>query len=481
MRRVERRADLAAALVEGRREAEAAFGSGDLLIEQALDGARHVEVQVLFDGHGNGVHLGERDCSAQRRHQKIVEESPCPALDAQSRAKLCASAVKAAAAAGYVGAGTLEFLLTAEGRFYFLEMNARLQVEHAVSEMVTGLDLVEVQLRIAAGEVLWLRQEDVPFDGHAIEARLYAEDPDRGFLPQCGMLAAWRAPVGAGVRVDHALRAGMRIPGDYDPLLAKIVARGKDREEARRRLVRALESTVALGLVTNKSFLLRLLENATFVGGETTTDFVERWVGEEGARPSSSPRALPAIAALLLSGAAEHTARATEPTTGRGLPWSLTLDSGSSSIEVRSDALGIEVASIGDGELVYVEEGVRRTAAFARDGDAVWVEAGRSIGWFRVRAAGARAVREAADDGALYAPMAAQVVAVAVGAGDRVERGTVLLTLRAMKLEHRITAPRAATVRAVLVREGDQVGFRQPLVRLDTAPAAAATGEAGGP
>jgi geranyl-CoA carboxylase alpha subunit len=232
MRRVERRADLAAALVEGRREAEAAFGSGDLLIEQALDGARHVEVQVLFDGHGNGVHLGERDCSAQRRHQKIVEESPCPALDAQSRAKLCASAVKAAAAAGYLGAGTLEFLLTAEGSFYFLEMNARLQVEHAVSEMVTGLDLVEVQLRIAAGEALGLRQEDVSFDGHAIEARLYAEDPDRGFLPQSGMLAAWRAPVGAGVRVDHALRAGMRIPGDYDPLLAKIVARGRT---ARRR------------------------------------------------------------------------------------------------------------------------------------------------------------------------------------------------------------------------------------------------------
>jgi geranyl-CoA carboxylase alpha subunit len=467
MRRVDRSEDLAAALAEGRREAEAAFGSGDLLVEQALDGARHVEVQVFFDAHGHGVHLGERDCSAQRRHQKIVEESPCPALDAAARGALCKSAVDAAAAAGYVGAGTLEFLVTDDGRHYFLEMNARLQVEHAVTEMVTGLDLVELQLRVAAGEPLGLRQESIRVLGHAIEARLYAEDPDQGFLPQSGTVAAWKAAAGPGVRIDHALRAGMTIPSEYDPLLAKIVARGENREEARRRLLRAIESTRALGLVTNKGFLLRLLESETFAAGETTTDFVERWIETDGAHSMSVPAALPALAALLLSGAAERAAAA-GAASGRGLPWSITLEDGSRSIDVRSDALGIHVVSIDRAEVVYLEDGVRRAAAFARHGDTIWVEVGREVGSYRVRA-GARASAGAADDGSLYAPMAAQVVAVGVAAGDRVEKGAALVTLRAMKLEHRVTAPRAALVRAVLVREGEQVAFRQPLVRLEAA------------
>ena len=466
MRRVDRREDLAAALAEGRREAEAAFGSGDLLVEQALDGARHVEVQVLFDAHGHGVHLGERDCSAQRRHQKIVEESPCPALEPAARAALCSSAVKAAAAAGYVGAGTLEFLVAADGHHYFLEMNARLQVEHAVTEMVTGHDLVEMQLRIAAGEPLGLTS-DVPPYGHAIEARLYAEDPTRGFLPQSGTLLAWKAASGRGVRIDHALRSGMTIPSDYDPLLAKIVASGADREEARRRLLRAIESTRALGLVTNKEFLLRLLATDTFVEGRTTTDFVERWMEEERAGSSSAPAALPALAALLLSGAGER-AIGGERAGGRAMPWSLTVDDGSTSTEVRGESMSLELLSIGNDELVYLEDGVRRSAAYARDGDAVWIESGGSSGCYRARAAGVRPAG-AADDGELRAPMAAQVVAVEVAAGDQVKPGAALVTLRAMKLEHRIAAPRAALVREVLVREGDQVAFRQVLVRLEAA------------
>jgi geranyl-CoA carboxylase alpha subunit len=476
MRRVDRREDFAAALVEGRREAEAAFGSGDLLVEKALDGARHVEVQVLFDAHGHGVHLGERDCSAQRRHQKIIEESPCPALDATARAALCRNAVAAAAAAGYVGAGTLEFLVAPDGRHYFLEMNARLQVEHAVTEMVTGLDLVELQLRIAAGEPLGLENEVFSI-GHAIEARLYAEDPARGFLPQSGTLAAWKAASGTGIRVDHALRAGMTIPSDYDPLLAKIVASGADREEARRRLVRAVESTLALGVVTNKEFLLRLLESDTFIAGQTTTDFVERWMREEGASPTAVPAALPALAALLLSGAAERTA-GTPAATGRPLPWALTLDDGATSVEVRGDAMGrIDVLSIHGGEIVYVEDGVRRSAMFVRDGDSIWIEAQRSIGSYRVRTGRARAAG-AHDDDELRAPIAAQVVAVSVAVGDRVEQGAALVTLRAMKLEHRVAAPRAAVVREVLVRAGDQVAFRQVLVRLEAvAPTAAVAGE----
>ena len=309
MRRVERREDLAAALAEGRREAEAAFGSGDLLVETALDGARHVEVQVLFDAQGHGVHLGERDCSAQRRHQKIVEESPCRALDGAARAALCGSAVKAAAAAGYVGAGTLEFLLAADGRHYFLEMNARLQVEHAVTEMVTGLDLVEMQLRIAAGEPLGLGK------GHSLD-----RSRDRG--------AALRRRSGA--RIPAAERNPRRMEGGVgsggtdrpraslghdDSLRLRSVARedrrvGADREEARRRLLRAVESTRALGVVTNKEFLLRLLESDTFVEGRTTTDFVERWMGEGGARSSPVPADLPALAALVLSGAGSGPSRA---------------------------------------------------------------------------------------------------------------------------------------------------------------------------
>jgi geranyl-CoA carboxylase alpha subunit len=470
MRRVDRREDLAAALAEGRREAEAAFGSGDLLIEQALDGARHVEVQVLFDAHGHGVHLGERDCSAQRRHQKIVEESPCPALDAAAREALCRSAVEAAAAAGYVGAGTLEFLVANGGQHYFLEMNARLQVEHAVTEMVTGFDLVEMQLRVAAGEPLDLPQSAVRTLGHAIEARLYAEDPEQGFVPQSGTLAAWKAAAGPGVRVDHALRAGMTIPPDYDPLLAKIVARGQTREEARRRLVRAIEATRALGLVTNKGFLLRLLESETFVAGETTTDFVERWMRDDGMSSEARGRVLPALAGLVLSGAAERAAGPRQAR-GRELPWSITLDDGAAAIELRSDALGVEVLSAARGEVVYLEDGVRRTAEYARVGDAVWIDSGRAVGCYRVRGGASRTKASPTDEGTLHAPMAAQVVAVEVAAGDRVEKGAVLVVLRAMKLEHRVIAPRAASVREVLAREGDQVAFRQPLVRLESVAA----------
>jgi geranyl-CoA carboxylase alpha subunit len=268
------------------------------------------------------------------------------------------------------------------------------------------------------------------------------------------------------------------VPPDYDPLLAKIVARGGDRDEARRRLVRAIESTRALGLVTNKGFLLRLLESDTFVAGETTIDFVERWMPGDGARATSPPRALPALAALLLSGAAER-ATATQSASGRALPWSVTLDDGAAATEVRSDALEIDIVSIKNGEIVYLEEGVRRAAAFARDGDVIWVESGRSVGAYRLRARAARSNASGAEDGELYAPMAAQVVEVAAVAGDRVEKGAELVTLRAMKLEHRVVAPRAAVVGEVLVREGDQVSFRQPLVRLEseaTVPAAAAGG-----
>ncbi|HVR29746.1 MAG TPA: biotin carboxylase N-terminal domain-containing protein [Thermoanaerobaculia bacterium] len=477
MRRVERASDLAAALRESRREAEAAFGSGELLVERALDGVRHVEIQVLFDTHGHGVHLGERDCSAQRRHQKIVEESPSPALDSETSAAIGRRSVEAAGKAGYVGAGTLEYLVAADGSFHFLEMNPRLQVEHPVTELVTGLDLVELQLGVAAGEPLALRQDDVALRGHAIEARLYAEDPDQGFLPQSGTLARWQPGVGEGVRIDHALRSGTRVSPDYDPLLAKIVSCGRDREEARRRLLRAIERTRALGIVTNKAFLLDLLETEVFAAGEVTTDFVERWWGDHAGR-SDPPDIVPALAALVLSGAARRALNDAGP--GAALPWAITLDGGGRAVEIRGvrvpgalrlDVAGVahqvELVAIGDGEITYRHDGVRRTTFFAREGDAVWIEAGRSAARYEAVATRAVAAGAAGNDGELRAPMAAQVVAVPVEPGDRVEAGACLVVLRAMKLEHRVVAPRAARVGDVLVEPGEQVAFRQVLLRLE--------------
>ena len=377
----------------------------------------------------------------------------------------------AAAAAGYVGAGTLEFLVAADGHHYFLEMNARLQVEHAVTEMVTGLDLVEMQLRIAAGEPLGLGRGS-SFDRS--RDRSAALCRGRGArIPAAERNARWhgRRRLVRGVRIDHALRSGMTIPSDYDPLLAKIVASGADREEARRRLVRAVESTRALGVVTNKAFLLRLLESDTFVAGRTTTDFVERWMREEGTRSSPVPAALPALAALLLSGAAERGVKA-ETRARQTSALVMTVDDGSTSIEVRGETMGLELLSIGNGEIVYLEDGVRRSAAYARDGDAVWIESrrvGRVLSSPRRRELARRARRKATASCARRwrrrwsrsrSPPAIEW------------RGaTALVTLRAMKLEHRVAAPREALVREVLVREGDQVAFRQVLVRLEEAAA----------
>ena len=242
MRLVTRLEDFADAVSTARSEAQNAFGSGELILEKAVVDARHVEVQVFGDAHGHVIHLGERDCSAQRRHQKVIEEAPSPAVSPALREKMGAAAVAAAKAISYRGAGTVEFLLGADGEFYFLEMNTRLQVEHPVTEEITGLDLVEWQLRVAAGEPLPLKQEDVRLDGHAIEVRLYAESPEKNFLPQSGTVFEWRPAEGKGVRVDHGIRSGQEISPFYDPMIAKVIAHGRTREEARRRLVRALRS-----------------------------------------------------------------------------------------------------------------------------------------------------------------------------------------------------------------------------------------------
>ena len=274
MRLVERDADLPEAIRTARAEAQSAFGSGELILEKAVVDARHVEIQVFADAHGNVIHLGERDCSMQRRHQKVIEEAPSPAVDADLRGRMGAAAVAAARAIGYRGAGTVEFLLAADGAFYFLEMNTRLQVEHPVTEAITGQDLVAWQLKVAAGEKLPLAQAQVKFSGHAIEARLYAEDAYAGFLPQTGRVDVWRPATGAGIRVDHGMKDGLAISPFYDPMIAKLIAHGATREEARTRLVRALRETVVLGPTTNRHFLIRLLEHPEFAAGKATTAFI---------------------------------------------------------------------------------------------------------------------------------------------------------------------------------------------------------------
>src|SRR5215813_2235847 len=276
IRLVERESDLPEAIRTARAEAESAFGSGELILEKAVVDARHVEIQVFADAHGNVIHLGERDCSVQRRHQKVVEEAPSPAVDADLRRQMGSAAVAAARAIGYRGAGTVEFLLASDGAFYFLEMNTCLQVEHPVTEMITGQDLVAWQLKVAAGEKLPLSQDQVSFSGHAMEARLYAEDAYAGFLPQTGRVDVWRPATGAGVRIDHGMKEGLAISPYYDPMIAKVIAHGATREEARTRLVRALRETVVLGPTTNRHFLIRLLEHPQFAAGQATTAFLAK-------------------------------------------------------------------------------------------------------------------------------------------------------------------------------------------------------------
>ena len=405
-------------------EAEHAFGDSRVLLEKALLNPRHVEVQVFGDSHGNCIHLGERDCSVQRRHQKLVEESPSPAVDAKLREAMGQAAIKAARAVGYVGAGTVEFLLE-DGRFWFMEMNTRLQVEHPVTEAVTGLDLVEWQLRIAAGERLPAAQDDVRFSGHAIEVRLCAEDPGRDFLPQAGTLALWR-PSGA-VRVDHALESGMAIPPFYDSMIAKLIAHAPTREAARARLVAALDETVALGLPTNKEFLSAVLRSEEFCAGQADTAFLSnhRFVAQ-------APDHL--LAANLL--AADY---------GEWTGWS------NNPAHKGRARFGEQVFSI---DLKKTTEKPLHVV----DGDTVHYALGGAS--FTLRNAlydPPQKKGAGASDGRLVAPMNGRVVAVNAKAGEALEAGKALVVLEAMKMEHGLQLPFSARILAVHVQAGAQV------------------------
>jgi acetyl-CoA/propionyl-CoA carboxylase biotin carboxyl carrier protein len=499
MRVVRSEAELAEQIAGARREARGSFGDDTLLVERYVGNSRHIEIQVLGDTHGTVVHLGERECSLQRRHQKVIEEAPSPLLDAAGRARMGSAAVEAARAVGYTGAGTVEFIVDADsgGRgtdmaFFFLEMNTRLQVEHPVTECVTGLDLVELQLRVAAGEPLPFAQDDVVLTGHAIEARVYAEDPARGFLPQAGTVLGLTEPAGTGVRVDSSLAVGSVVGTDYDPMLAKVIATGPDRETARTRLVAALGATAVLGVATNTGFLRALLADPDVVAGRLDTGLIERRGAALTTVGPPSP-AVYAAAALALLVEAEPGSPVVDrwdvPDGWRlGEPaWTvrrLTAAGGDPvTVRVRGRATAATVR-VGDGDplparaerdgdaLVVTVGGVRTRYTIVHSDGAVWLAADGRVTALREQERLAGAAGAAVSDGAVTAPMPGTVTLVQAAVGDQVVAGTPLLVVEAMKMEHVLTAPLAGTVTELGVTAGQSVRLDER-VAVVTPPATA--------
>ena len=480
MRLVESAPDFPNMLTSARSEAQSAFGDGRVILERAIANPRHIEIQVFGDRYGNAIHLGERDCSVQRRHQKLIEEAPSPAVSAELRARMGAVAVAAIKANKYEGAGTLEFLLDRDGDFYFMEMNTRLQVEHPVTEAITGLDLVELQLRIAAGEKLPLKQDNVRFKGHAIEVRLCAEDVAHDFMPQSGRIAQWHMP--KGLRAEHALRSGDEVPPYYDSMIAKIISHGATRDDARLQLAAGLERTIAFGIPTNQTFLSACLRNESFAKGDATTAFIAR---ERDAL--MAPRegvADDALAALLLFVTDAHAARwqsgrslaASFPTAIRfsragspAIDWDVVREREGTYVARHETAtVAITIDDLAEGVLrCRRQDGVSQTVRFCRDGDHLHLLDRGTVVTFRDLT---RAVPEAAGaeggDGRVRAAMNGRVVALLTKLGDVVAVGQPVLTLEAMKMEHVHVARAAGVVSAVHVREGDQVTTGMVLVEI---------------
>ncbi|GAA2272898.1 acetyl-CoA carboxylase biotin carboxylase subunit [Streptomyces hawaiiensis] len=452
-------------IASARREARASFGDDTLLVERWIDRPRHIEIQVLADGHGNVVHLGERECSLQRRHQKIIEEAPSVLLDEETRAAMGEAAVQAARSCGYRGAGTVEFIVPGNdpSSYYFMEMNTRLQVEHPVTELITGLDLVEWQLRVAAGEPLGFTQTDVRLTGHAVEARICAEDPARGFLPSGGTVLRLREPQGDGVRTDSGLTEGTEVGSLYDPMLSKVIAYGPDRATALRKLRAALAETVTLGVQTNAGFLRRLLAHPAVVSGDMDTGLVEREV--EDLVPTDVPEEVyEAAAAVRLEALKPQPGGWTDPFS---VPsgWRLGGEPKPAAFHLRvQEALEYTprgTATVTGDRVSVTLDGVRHTFHRAadwlgRDGDAWHVRDHDPVA-----ASLTRAAHGGADS--LTAPMPGTVTVVKVAVGDEVSAGQSLLVVEAMKMEHVISAPHAGKVTELDVAPGTTVAMDQVL------------------
>jgi geranyl-CoA carboxylase alpha subunit len=469
------------ALRSARSEAQGAFGDASLILERAIVDPRHIEIQVFGDRCGNAIHLGERDCSVQRRHQKLIEEAPSPKVTPELRARMGAVAVAAVKSIGYEGAGTLEFLLDESGEFYFMEMNTRLQVEHPVTEAITGLDLVELQFRIAAGEPLELKQEDVKFSGHAIEVRLCSEDAAHDFMPQSGWMALWQMP--EGIRVEHALQSGSEIPPFYDSMIAKLIAHGADRNEARGRLVCGLEQTAAFGVTTNQGFLISCLRHPGFARGEATTSFIGKHRDELLA--AREKKADTALAVLLLYVTNPH---APPWRSGRSLaatfPLTMRVDLGHGVDEVDivrerdggyiavvdGSEYRFEIDEISRDTVRFRSNGLMASARFLRDGDHLYIlHRGVTIAVRDLTLAPPASAAASGGDGKVRAAMNGRVVALLVKPGEKVAAGQPVMTLEAMKMEHVHTAGVAGTVSAINVTEGEQVTTGKIVVEIAAA------------
>lgn len=482
MRLVHDLADLAAALDSARSESLSSFGSDELILEKAIIDSRHIEIQIAGDSQGNMIHLGERDCSAQRRHQKVIEECPSPFVHKDLREKMGQAAVSAAKAVQYEGVGTVEFLVDDQQNFYFLEMNTRLQVEHPVTELVTGIDLVDWQIRIASGEPLPCLQEDINFDGHAIEVRIYAEDPLNNFMPQTGKIEYFEPYENEGVRIDHGLHSGCRITPYYDAMLAKLICWGRNREEARRRLIKALTQTRILGLITNKGFLIDLLEEEEFASGDTTTGFVSEQLLEK-LRSRENLEQIAVTGALLAQNGMQNRIQSTgrqggwsntEPMQIRdklrigGVEKTVSSLASASGYEVQVDGNNFKVNIISciEGTLIYNCNGVSREAVFYLSDDQVSIDFGREILNANIVTYLPEDSSDSASSGQIHASTEGLVVTVLVSEGDKVVKGQPLVVVEAMKMEHRHLADGDGEVLRIAVEAGNQVKNRQMLVEL---------------
>ena len=495
MRLVHDQADLANAIKLARAEAEGAFGSGELILEKAIIKPRHVEIQVFADTFGNTVHLGERDCSVQRRHQKVVEEAPCPIMTPELREKMGQSAIDAAKSVNYRGAGTVEFLLDDSGFFYFLEMNTRLQVEHPVTELITGLDLVALQISVAQGEPLDLSQADISLEGHAIEVRLYTEDPSQDFLPASGPVDLWAPASGVGVRIDDGISTGQAISPFYDPMVAKVIGYGPSREAARLRLIGALKETVLFGTPNNKDFLIQCLEKQSFINGAATTAFIAEEFSEADLEVASVSFADSAVAAtlelwienkahlqrsLLVSCELKNWTIASAMVSRKqyqfgDLIHDLSISPVNSSADTyyvtdttAEQSTVIQVVSMQDNRAVVLVDGIKLVAQFMRrQRGQMYCSIGGRGGFFKDLIILDGAVDDAEGGGRVIAPMHGLLLEVLVQPGDKVSKGQTLAVLEAMKMHYEIQAEIDGTVAEVTAVAGKQVAADDVLIDIN--------------
>ncbi len=477
MKLVREEAGLRDAIASAAREGQSSFGDGTLLVEKYIDDPRHVEIQILGDSHGNLIHLNERECSIQRRHQKIIEEAPSPALDASLRNRMGEAAVRCGNAIGYQNAGTVEFILAPDRSFYFLEVNTRLQVEHPVTESLTGMDLVEEQIRVAQGEALRTSQEAVRFEGAALEVRLYAEDPAGGFLPQSGVVADWHLPEAEGLRVDGGVETGSEVGIHYDPMLAKIITSGESRGLALQRMRRALRSLSVQGLATNRDFLLKVLDHPAFEAGDIDTHFIERHMADGllDAIPSSLEDHAAIVAALAEQQMRDglrahvphvpsgwrnnyHTPQWGEYAAGERDVRVEYRHHGENrfTVSVGEDEHEIRIVSWNEPDLVFEDGPLRLHARVKIDRTRVFVHTpDANVALNRKPRFPDKSL--AVPAGGCVAPMPGKIVELRVGEGDAVQTGQVLLIMEAMKMEHTVTAPHDGVVAQVTVSAGEQV------------------------